>query len=175
MAARGIATVRPEVSDGELADLQTTAGVRGVRFNFVSPPRRPQTRQLLPPPGPNGSRHLGWHIVVYFEAADLAERWDLFTALPTVVVVDHMGGPTSHSRWTVRVRTVPAADGRSSERLVKVTCPERSPLVGRHTTTSSHCATHRRAVPRSVLWARLPHPNLSVTCPMTGGCDFIPE
>ena len=35
----------------------------------------------------------GWHIVVYFEAADLAERWELFTSLPTVVVVDHMGRP----------------------------------------------------------------------------------
>ena len=36
---------------------------------------------------------LGWHIVIYFEAADLAERWDFFTSLPTTVVVDHMGRP----------------------------------------------------------------------------------
>jgi len=36
---------------------------------------------------------LGWHIVVYFEAPDLAERWDLFASLPTPVVVDHMGRP----------------------------------------------------------------------------------
>ena len=36
---------------------------------------------------------LGWHVVVYFEAADLPELWDFFTALPTTVVVDHMGRP----------------------------------------------------------------------------------
>jgi len=30
---------------------------------------------------------------VYFEAPDLAERWQLFTSLPVVVVVDHMGRP----------------------------------------------------------------------------------
>jgi len=32
--ARGVATVRPDVSDNELADMHA-AGVRGVRFNFV--------------------------------------------------------------------------------------------------------------------------------------------
>ena len=41
----------------------------------------------------SGSPPYGWHIVVYFEAADLRERWDLFTSLPTDVVVDHMGRP----------------------------------------------------------------------------------
>ena len=30
---------------------------------------------------------------IYFEAADLPELWDFFTALPTTVVVDHMGRP----------------------------------------------------------------------------------
>ena len=32
--ARGVATIRPDVSDAELADMDD-AGVRGVRFNFV--------------------------------------------------------------------------------------------------------------------------------------------
>jgi 2-pyrone-4,6-dicarboxylate lactonase len=31
--------------------------------------------------------------VIYFEAVDLKELWDFFTALPTTVVVDHMGRP----------------------------------------------------------------------------------
>ena len=37
---------------------------------------------------------LGWHVVIYFEAVDLPELWDFFTALPTTVVVDHMGRRT---------------------------------------------------------------------------------
>jgi 2-pyrone-4,6-dicarboxylate lactonase len=89
--ARGVATVRPGVSRAELADLHA-AGVRGIRFNFV--------RRLADPKPDDYYLGLakavagfGWHIVVYFEAPDLAERWQLFTSLPTTVVVDHMGRP----------------------------------------------------------------------------------
>src|ERR1700751_682306 len=89
--ARGVATIRPGVSRAELADLHA-AGGRGIRFNFV---------KRLVDPKPDESclglaaavAEFGWHIVVYFEAPDLAERWQLFTSLPTVVVVDHMGRP----------------------------------------------------------------------------------
>jgi 2-pyrone-4,6-dicarboxylate lactonase len=89
--ARGVATVRPGISRAQLADLHA-AGVRGIRFNFV---------KRLADPKPDDYylslaslvAELGWHIVVYFEAPDLAERWALFTSLPTVVVVDHMGRP----------------------------------------------------------------------------------
>jgi 2-pyrone-4,6-dicarboxylate lactonase len=89
--ARGVATIRPGISRAELADLHA-AGVRGIRFNFV--------KRLADPKPDDYYRHLteavaefGWHIVVYFEAPDLAERWQLFTSLPTTVVVDHMGRP----------------------------------------------------------------------------------
>jgi 2-pyrone-4,6-dicarboxylate lactonase len=89
--ARGVATVRPGISQAQLADLHA-AGVRGIRFNFV---------KRLVDPKPDDYylslaslvAELGWHIVVYFEAPELAERWGLFTSLPTVVVVDHMGRP----------------------------------------------------------------------------------
>ena len=89
--ARGVATIRPGVTRSELAEMHA-AGVRGVRFNFV--------RRLADPKPDEYYRGLvdliaefGWHIVIYFEAADLAERWELFTHLPTVIVVDHMGRP----------------------------------------------------------------------------------
>ena len=89
--ARGVATIRPGVARSELAEMNA-AGVRGIRFNFV--------RRLVDPKPDEYYRglvdlvaELGWHIVVYFEAADLAERWALFTSFPTPVVVDHMGRP----------------------------------------------------------------------------------
>ena len=68
------------------------AGVRGVRFNFVKrlvdfTPKD----ELLEIAGRIAP--LGWHVVIYFEAVDLPELWDFFTALPTTVVVDHMGRP----------------------------------------------------------------------------------
>src|SRR5690606_39891946 len=70
--ARGVATIRPDVSDAELADMDD-AGVRGVRFNFVKRLVDPEPdayyRELVDRVAP-----LGWHVVIYFEAADLAER-----------------------------------------------------------------------------------------------------
>jgi 2-pyrone-4,6-dicarboxylate lactonase len=89
--ARGVATVKPGITNAELADLHA-AGVRGIRFNFVrrlADPKPDDYYQGLV----DQVAELGWHIVVYFEAPDLAERWQLFTSMPTVVVVDHMGRP----------------------------------------------------------------------------------
>jgi len=89
--ARGVATVRRNVSDDELNAMHG-AGVRGVRFNFVKrlvdfTPKD----ELMEIAGRIAT--LGWHVVIYFEAVDLPELWDFFTALPTTVVVDHMGRP----------------------------------------------------------------------------------
>ena len=89
--ARGVATVGHDVSDAELRALDA-AGVRGVRFNFV---RRlvdvtPQevlagiARRVAP---------LGWHVVIYFEAADLPGLYAFLASLPTTIVIDHMGRP----------------------------------------------------------------------------------
>jgi 2-pyrone-4,6-dicarboxylate lactonase len=89
--ARGVATVKRSVTDEELQALHD-AGVRGVRFNFVKrlvdfTPKD----ELMEIAGRIAK--LGWHVVIYFEAVDLPELWDFFTALPTTVVVDHMGRP----------------------------------------------------------------------------------
>ena len=89
--ARGVATVRRSVTDEELQEMHA-AGVRGVRFNFVKRlvdfTPKDELLEIAARIAP-----LGWHVVIYFEAVDLPELWDFFTALPTTVVVDHMGRP----------------------------------------------------------------------------------
>jgi 2-pyrone-4,6-dicarboxylate lactonase len=127
--ARGIAFLGEEATDAELRALDRS-GVRGVRFNFVRrlvdvTPRDVLTRVA------NRVATLGWHIVVYFEMADLADFESFFTALPTIVVVDHMGVPEVQ-------KGVDHADNRRFLRMLdahpniwtKVTCPERMTLVG---------------------------------------------
>ena len=116
--ARGVATVRRErhrrASCSELHD----AGVRGVRFNFVKrlvdfTPRGRAARR-----SPTRIAPLGWHVVVYFEARDLPELWDFFTALPTTVVVDHMGRPdVTQAGRRPRVRAVPASSCASTTNI----------------------------------------------------------
>jgi len=127
--ARGVATVSPEVSAMQLSEMHE-AGVRGVRFNYV---------KRLVDPEPDAYYHeivekiapLGWHIVVYFEAADLAERWNFFTSLKTTVVVDHMGRPdvskdVNGPEFALFLRLMQENENFWS----KVTCPERLSVSG---------------------------------------------
>jgi 2-pyrone-4,6-dicarboxylate lactonase len=161
--ARGVATVRPDISEAELAAMHH-AGVRGVRFNFV--------KRLVDPKPDEYYRGiidkiaaLGWHIVVYFEAADLEERWDFFTSIPTIVVVDHMGRPDVTKR----------VDGPEFETFLsfmerdniwtKVTCPERLSKMP-PPEYADFVPFARRVVehfPDRVLWGTdWPHPNLNM-------------
>jgi 2-pyrone-4,6-dicarboxylate lactonase len=89
--ARGVVTVTPDVSDSALLEMDA-AGVRGVRFNFVKRLVDTTPSDVLLSVAQRVAT-LGWHIVVYFEAADLPEYFEFFASLPTTVVIDHMGRP----------------------------------------------------------------------------------
>lgn len=176
--ARGVATVTEHISDEALQQLHE-AGVRGVRFNFVkrlvdSLPfdSLMKVAERIAP--------LGWHIVIYFEAADLAEYYDFFTSLPTTVVVDHMGRPDVGK----------AIDGPEFDLFLKlmadnprfwskVSCPERISLSGP--------PEYKDAIPfakkvvemfsERVLWGTdWPHPNMKSHMPDDGKLvDYIPQ
>ena len=183
--ARGVATVRPGVPEAELADLHD-AGVRGVRFNFVkrlveAAPREALldvVERILP---------FGWHVVVYFEAADLADLRDFFLALPVPLVVDHMGRPD-----VTRDPSGPEFEAfldlmrAKSDIWCKVSCPERlsvdgpPALDGELAAYRDVVAFARRVVeefPDRVLWGTdWPHPNLKQHMPDDGLLvDFIPH
>ena len=111
-----MATVKRSVTDAELQAMHD-AGVRGVRFNFVKRlvdfTPKDELMEIAARIAP-----LGWHVVIYFEAVDLPELWDFFTALPTTVVVDHMGRPdVSQPVDGPRVRAVREVHARARQRL----------------------------------------------------------
>jgi len=183
--ARGVATVRRATTDRELEELHA-AGVRGVRFNFVKrlvdfTPKE----ELIEIAG--RIRALGWHVVVYFEARDLPELWDFFTALPTTVVVDHMGRPDvtqplDGPEFALFLRLL----GEHPNVWSKVTCPERLSVSGPPALNGEENAYRdvvpfaRRVVetfPDRVLWGTdWPHPNLKDHMPDDGLLlDFIPH
>jgi 2-pyrone-4,6-dicarboxylate lactonase len=176
--ARGVATIRPGTSPAELADLHA-AGVRGIRFNFV--------RRLADPEPDDYYRglvdrvaELGWHIVVYFEAPDLAERWKLFTSLPTAVVVDHMGRPDvtqplDAEGFTLFNRFLASRENvwckvTGAERLTKSGPPGYDDVVP----FAQHLVS---TFPDRVLWGTdWPHPNLKSHMPDDGALvDLIPR
>jgi 2-pyrone-4,6-dicarboxylate lactonase len=182
--ARGVATVRRGVSDATLQEMHA-AGVRAVRFNFVKRlvdfTPKDELLDIAARIAP-----LGWHVVIYFEAADLPELWDFFTALPTTVVVDHMGRPDVRQ----------PVDGPEFALFVKfmrehpnvwskVSCPERLSVTGPPALDGEQQA-YRDVVPfarhlveqfpERVLWGTdWPHPNLKDHMPDDGLLvDFIP-
>src|SRR6202022_4595727 len=89
--ARGVATVRRDVSDAALQTMHE-AGVRGVRFNFVKRLVDFTPKDELMEIAGRIAR-LGWHVVIYFEAIALPELWDFFTAPPPIIVHDDTGRP----------------------------------------------------------------------------------
>ena len=183
--ARGVATVNRNVTDAELQDMHA-AGVRGTRFNFVKRLADFTPRDVLLEIA-HRIAPLGWHVVVYFEAVDLPELYDFFTALPTTVVVDHMGRPDVSK----------PVDGPEFELFVKmmrehpniwskVSCPERLSVGGPKALNGEQHA-YQDVVPFAkrlvetfsdrVLWGTdWPHPNLKDHMPDDGLLvDFIPQ
>lgn len=176
--ARGVATVKREVTDAELAALHA-AGVRGVRFNFVKRlvDKLPfetleEISQRIAP--------LGWHIVIYFEAAELPQLEGFFSSLPTTVVVDHMGRPD----------VTRPVEGEEFQRLLrllaehenfwcKVSGAER--LTQEQSDNYDDVAPFAKTVvetfPDRVLWGTdWPHPNMRSHTPDEGALvDFIPR
>jgi 2-pyrone-4,6-dicarboxylate lactonase len=176
--ARGVATVKQDVTDEELRALDA-AGVRGVRFNFVKRLVDTTPREVLLAIAER-VKPLGWHIVIYFEAQELPELYDFFTSLPTTVVVDHMGRPD----------VTKPVDGPEFELFIrllrehpnfwsKVSCPERLSKSGPDA-YEDVVPFARRVVetfPDRVLWGTdWPHPNMKSHMPDDGKLvDFIPR
>jgi 2-pyrone-4,6-dicarboxylate lactonase len=175
--ARGVATVRLGVTDRELEDLHH-AGVRGVRFNFVKRlvdfTPRDELAEIAARIQP-----LGWHVVVYFEARDLPLLYDFFTALPTAVVVDHMGRPDVRKPIDGPEFGLFLDLMRRHENIwTKVSCPERLSISGPPALDGERNA-YRDVVPFAVACSKLFRtaccgaptgrtPTWMPTCPMTG-------
>jgi 2-pyrone-4,6-dicarboxylate lactonase len=187
--ARGVATVKRSISDTDLQGLHA-AGVRGVRFNFVKRlvdfTPKDELLEIASRIAP-----LGWHVVIYFEAVDLPELWDFFTAVhdkcATPVVVDHMGRPDvslpvdgpQFALFERFMREYPSV-------WSKVSCPERLSVTGPKALNGEQQAYRdvlpfaRHIVeqfPDRVLWGTdWPHPNLKDHMPDDGLLvDFIPH
>src|SRR5688572_6561610 len=175
--ARGIAVIGEDISDRALKDMDA-AGVKGVRFNFVKrlvdfTPRDVLERiaaRIAP---------LGWHIVVYFEMPDLPELESFFTALPTAIVVDHMGRPDvkkglDHPEFK---RYLDLLD-KHGNIWSKVSCPERLTVAGApYDDVVPFARTLVERYPDRVLWGTdWPHPNMPVEAPDDGVLvDVIPQ
>ena len=167
--ARGVAVVAHDIGDDEL-DQMHAAGVRGVRFNFVKRLVDATPREVFMATAERVQR-LGWHIVVYFEAPDLADLTPFLKQLPGIVVVDHLGRPDV-------TQPVDGPDFQAFANLMadmpnlwtKVSCPERLTVAGPPyddvVPFQRHLVEH---FSDRVLWGTdWPHPNMKSHRPDDG-------
>jgi 2-pyrone-4,6-dicarboxylate lactonase len=174
--SRGVVTVKPEITRAEL-DRMNELGVRGVRFNYVKRLVNPNPddyyREIIEKIKP-----LGWHVVLYFEPADLTERWDFFTSLGLPIVVDHMGRPDvtkdlDNPEFELFLKFM-----REHDVIAKVSCPERLSKTGspEYLDVVPFAKAVVEEFPDRVLWGTdWPHPNLKNEMPDDGKLvDYVP-
>lgn len=89
--ARGVAVVRPTISDADLKRFDA-AGVRGIRFSIGDPKSRVVEPDMIEPLAKRIAP-MGWHIQFNMEGAQVVELADVLRRLPTTLVFDHLGNP----------------------------------------------------------------------------------
>ncbi len=165
---RGVAMVDARFDERDYAALHA-GGVRGVRLSFArhlsGPPDFARVRSVAAL-----IRPLGWHLVLYLEAADVVAHAAEIAGLGVPVVIDHMA----------RVRV---ADGlgqaafqellrllAEAEIWVKVSGAERLSAPGRpYEDVVPFARALIDAAPDRVLWGTdWPHPNIVGTMPNDG-------
>lgn len=175
--ARGVVTVKSDVTSEELEQMHRL-GVRGVRFNYV--------KRLVDPKPDDYYRGiiekikpLGWHVVLYFEPADLREKWDFFTSLGVTVVVDHMGRPDVTKSIDNPDFALFQKFMRENDVWAKVSCPDR--LTASGSPAYADVVPFAKAIveefPDRVLWGTdWPHPNMKKEMPDDGILvDYVPS
>jgi 2-pyrone-4,6-dicarboxylate lactonase len=176
--ARGVASVKQDITDGELQNLYD-AGVRGVRFSFVK-----RLVDVLPHDSLRqvGERiqAFGMHLVIYVESQDLPEFYDFFSSLPGIVVFDHMGRPDvskspNGDEFDLFVRLLEENEGM----WAKVSCPDRLSLDGPpgYDDVVPFAKRVVELFPDRVLWGTdWPHPNMKSHMADDGDLvDYIPR
>lgn len=88
--ARGVAVLRPDISDSELRLLHVQ-GIRAIRFTLYAPENAPTSFDMVEPLACR-IKELGWHLELHWTAEQIVAHEALHDRLPVEVVFDHLGG-----------------------------------------------------------------------------------
>jgi predicted TIM-barrel fold metal-dependent hydrolase len=87
--ARGVAVVKPDVTDAELKKM-AEGGIRGIRFTLFDPTTAVTSFEMIEPLAKRVN-DLGWHVQLHFRGDQIVEREDLLKRIASPIVFDHMG------------------------------------------------------------------------------------
>jgi D-galactarolactone isomerase len=163
--ARGVAVIRPTVTDAELKML-ADGGIRGIRFSLTDPRNAPTSIDMIEPLSKRVNT-LGWHVQINMTADQIVAAADLWNRLPSTMVFDHMGhvpqpAGLSHPVFSVIRRLV--EKGRTWVKLsvtydntTYVNTRDGSPDYADITRVAQ---AYVKAAPERMVWgSNWPHPN----------------
>ena len=161
--ARGVAVVRPDVTDAELKALER-GGIRGIRFSLALSQSTvsPVTTIDMVEPLSKRVAALGWHVQINLAADEIAATEALWSRLPSPIVFDHIGhipGPagTSHPAYAVMRRLVDK--GRTWVKL-SVTWDNTADGPPAYTDVVGLGQAFVKAAPERLVWgSNWPHPS----------------
>ena len=155
--ARAVVVIDDQLPDTELERL-TQLGGRGARFHML--PGGAVPWEIMHNVAERIAAH-GWHIQLQMNGRDLGDRFDALAALPTALVIDHVGRymppvEPDDERFRVLLRLLDT--GRC---WVKLSAPYESALDPSHEYASVARLVHTlvERFPERMLWAtNWPHP-----------------
>jgi D-galactarolactone isomerase len=158
--ARGVAVIRPTVTDAELKTL-ADGGIRGIRFSLGDPSNAATSMDMIEPLSKRVSA-LGWHVQINMGAEQIVAAEALWNRLPSAIVFDHMGhvpqpAGLSHPVFNVVRRLVDK--GRTWVKL-SVTYDNTKDGPPGYADITQVAQAYIKAAPERMVWgSNWPHPN----------------
>jgi D-galactarolactone isomerase len=151
--ARGVAVLRPDVSDEQLASLHE-GGIRGIRFTLYTPANAVVGFDMVEPLACRVAE-LGWHVQLHWTAAQIVEHEAMLARLPATIVFDHLARlplpqGTSHPAFAV-VRRL-AENGRVWVKLSGAYLDSIAGLKGGYADSTASARAWIAALPQNVVW-----------------------
>ena len=165
--ARGVAVVRPGVSDAELERLHA-GGIRGIRFTLYTPASAATDFSMVEPLAQR-VHALGWHVQLHWSADQIAAHADLLARLPCTIVFDHLArlplpDALSHPAFDVVSRL--RDNGRTWIKLSGPYLDSMAGAAGGYADTTGIARAWVRQAPERVVWGSdWPHPTEPIAKP----------
>ena len=158
--ARGVAVIRPDVTDAELKTL-ADGGIRGIRFSLANPRLAPTTIEMILPLSKR-INDLGWHIQLNMTPDQIVAAHDLWNRVPCPMVFDHMGhvpepAGVGHPVFTLIRHLI---DKSHTWVKLSVTYDNTKDGPPGYADVTRVAQTYVRAAPERMVWgSNWPHPN----------------
>ncbi len=162
--ARGVAVVRPTVTDAILKSL-LDGGIRGIRFTVGKPQTAVVSIDMIEPLAKRIA-DLGWHVQLNIAAQEIVDNEEMLKRLPTPIVIDHMGklplpAGVDHPAYRVIRRLID--QGRT---WVKASGADLNTKIGppTYSDAAAIAKAYIKAAPERLVWGtNWPHPGQKET------------